>query len=74
MLYHARPLQPRRLGARQVADQQLRQRQARTLHHRPGSTKALPRPSLLRSPTNHPFHQVDSGQAGLPIHPAHHAR
>ena len=40
---------------------------------------AIPAPTariqrLLLSPTDHPFQQVDSGQAGLPIHPAHHAR
>ena len=46
VLHDASPLQPCRLGAGQVADQQFRLRQTRALHHRPGSAKALPRPSF----------------------------
>lgn len=72
--YPARSLQPRRLRARQGADQQLRQRQARALHHRPGFAETVSRPPFHRPPHHLPLQRLERRKAHYSLYPVNYPR
>lgn len=73
MFHHARAQQPGGQRAREVAEQQLGQRQARIIHHRPGPAEAVSRPAVHGPPDRHTLQRLDGCLSRLPLHPAHNA-